>query len=135
MTASHLSSYRDLLLEKRNELTRTLATGDGPGRGASERFPDAVDQSVHAFEADVRIRLRQTDSRLLRAIDAALDRIDHDAFGICEMCVQPIPPARLKVVPWARLCRDCKEQQDAEGTGRDHQGRGALQQASRPQPR
>jgi RNA polymerase-binding transcription factor len=32
-------------------------------------------------------------------------------YGVCEMCQQPIPKVRLEAVPWARHCRDCKEQE------------------------
>ncbi len=32
---------------------------------------------------------------------------------MCEVCTQPISKARLEAVPWARLCRDCKEHQQA----------------------
>jgi hypothetical protein len=30
-------------------------------------------------------------------------------FGTCEDCQNPISRARLEAVPWARLCRDCKD--------------------------
>jgi DnaK suppressor protein len=60
---------------------------------------------------NLRARLHQTDSRLLRAIEEALARIDRQAFGVCETCKRPISPARLEAVPWMRLCRDCKERQ------------------------
>ncbi len=61
-------------------------------------------------EAKVQVRLRQTEDRLLRAIDEALARIARGAFGVCEACRHPISKARLNAVPWTRLCRDCKEQ-------------------------
>ncbi|PYV24970.1 MAG: hypothetical protein DMG27_11530 [Acidobacteria bacterium] len=32
---------------------------------------------------------------------------------MCEACNRPIAEARLKVVPWTRLCRDCKEHRAA----------------------
>jgi DnaK suppressor protein len=76
------------------------------------RLADFLDQSVHSVEESVQVRLRQTDSRLLKAIDAALDRVERGTFGVCEVCLQDIPTPRLNAVPWARLCRDCKEQQD-----------------------
>jgi len=57
------------------------------------------------------VRLRQTDSKLLRAIDEALGRIEHNTFGVCQACGKPISAARLDAVPWSRLCRECKEAQ------------------------
>jgi DnaK suppressor protein len=50
---------------------------------------------------------------LLRAIGEALARIEHGTFGVCQVCGDPVPKARLEAVPWTRVCRDCKEQQNS----------------------
>lgn len=113
MTASHFAQYRKLLLEKRAELARAGAGKKNSLRQEAARHADFLDQSVHAIEESIQVRLRQTDHRLLKAIDAALSRVDRGTFGICEVCADPIPAPRLNAVPWARLCRDCKELQDA----------------------
>ncbi|MEJ7765760.1 MAG: TraR/DksA C4-type zinc finger protein [Acidimicrobiales bacterium] len=41
-------------------------------------------------------------------IDVALDKIDEGSYGTCDKCGQPIPKARLEVIPWAALCVTCK---------------------------
>ena len=41
-------------------------------------------------------------------IDHALGKIVSGTYGACEMCGQPIPRARLKALPHARLCVGCK---------------------------
>ena len=33
-------------------------------------------------------------------------------IGTCEMCAQPIHPDRLKALPYARLCINCKEREE-----------------------
>jgi DnaK suppressor protein len=58
----------------------------------------------------IQARLRESDIHLLRAIEEALARIAQGTFGMCDVCEGPIAEARLKVVPWTHLCRDCKEQ-------------------------
>ncbi len=45
--------------------------------------------------------------QMLRRIDAALVRIDNDAYGYCEECSEPINPKRLEFDPTAVLCIDC----------------------------
>lgn len=40
-------------------------------------------------------------------LDAALDRLDTDAFGLCERCGQPIATERLAAHPAARTCIAC----------------------------
>ncbi len=41
-------------------------------------------------------------------IDDALRKIERKAYGSCERCYQPIPKARLRALPFARLCVACK---------------------------
>jgi len=41
-------------------------------------------------------------------IDRALARISAHTYGYCEQCGQPIPKARLKALPYASLCVQCK---------------------------
>ncbi len=47
-------------------------------------------------------------SRELAEIDAALERLyaDPEHFGVCERTGDPIPYARLEIIPWARTCND-----------------------------
>ena len=112
MTISEIDTYRTLLLEKRSELIGALSL-NGDAQGAfGDRLADSVDQSARALETAVQARLQQNRGKLLRAIEAAIRRIDRRTFGVCETCRQPIPVARLNAVPWADLCRDCKEQHD-----------------------
>ncbi len=41
-------------------------------------------------------------------IDDAMRKIDRKSYGGCERCFQPIPKARLRALPFARLCVACK---------------------------
>ena len=58
---------------------------------------------------------RERDLALSAQARAAVDEIDHalakvtnGTYGTCENCGQPIPKARLKALPYARLCVACK---------------------------
>jgi len=104
-----LQRYKQLLLAKLDELSATRAEALAPVMGA--RGPDLIDQAAVQTEAEFQIHLYQTDSRLSRAIEDALARINWGTFGACEACKQPISKARLEAVPWTRLCRECKEQE------------------------
>ena len=81
--------------------------GQMPAAGGLEG--DLIDQANADAEAELQIRLHQTDSRLLRAIEEALGRIRQSTFGVCQVCKRPISKVRLEAVPWTRLCRECKE--------------------------
>jgi DnaK suppressor protein len=44
----------------------------------------------------------------IEEIDTAIAAIDDKTYGACENCGQPIPKARLRALPYARLCVACK---------------------------
>ena len=45
-------------------------------------------------------------STLLLCVNA-LEIIDNGKYGICSECEEPIPEARLKVIPFAAHCIEC----------------------------
>jgi len=113
MGQANLQHFKKLLLEKRGELSSALAEASALVPAAGGQPGDLLDQATADTEAELQIRLHQTDGRLLRAIEEALTRIRQETYGVCEACKQPISRARLKAVPWTRHCRDCKERERA----------------------
>ena len=110
MNKSDLLHYKNLLLAKQQELSAGKSlVGSVPAAG--EPHGDPVDRAASETDSVMQIRLKQTDGKLLRAIEDALTRIRQERFGTCEECGQLISKARLEVVPWARHCKDCKERQ------------------------
>jgi DnaK suppressor protein len=112
MNKSDLLHYKNLLLTKQQEVSAGKSiVGSIPAAG--EPRGDPVDMAAGEISTALQMRLRQTNSKLSRAIEDALARIRQERFGICEECGQPISKARLEVVPWTRHCKHCKEQQDS----------------------
>src|SRR5437899_7238228 len=110
MRSSNVRKYRDRLERKKEEIlasapARTPATEPGSKSG------DWIDQSSQESDLHVRLALKQTDSKLLRAIEQAIHRIDQGAYGICMECENNIPTVRLNAVPWTRVCVECKAKQ------------------------
>ena len=110
MRSTNLNKYKDLLEKKKDELlaatpVRTPAIEPGAKSG------DWIDQSSQESDLHVRLALKQTDSKLLRAIEEAIHRIDQGTYGVCMECEGNIAAARLEAVPWTRVCIDCKEKQ------------------------
>lgn len=48
----------------------------------------------------------------LGRLERALRKIDDPDFGICQVCEEPIPHARLLVMPESDLCVGCAEKQN-----------------------
>jgi len=45
-----------------------------------------------------------SERKLVKEIDEALDRIENGTYAICEGNGKPIPKARLEAIPWAKYC-------------------------------
>ena len=111
MGPSDLQRYKKLLLEKRRELSFAQDDAEARVPAAGGLEGDLIDQANADAEAELQIRLLQTDGRLTRAIEEALVRIEKHTYGVCEACGQPISKVRLNAVPWTRHCRECKERE------------------------
>jgi DnaK suppressor protein len=121
MNQSELLHYKNLLLEKQQELSAGKSiVGSIPA--VSEPCGDPADMAVGEISAAVQVRVKQTNGKLSRAIEDALTRIRQERFGICEECGEPISRACLEVVPWTRHCKDCKERQDSGSCGTNPRG-------------
>jgi DnaK suppressor protein len=104
--------YKKALLSKRGEI---IAEGGGKQIDASietnTRQGDLADQATGTNEVHIQLKVKQTDAKILQAIEEALWRMEQGTYGICRDCAEPIAPARLNAIPWTRVCITCKEQQ------------------------
>ena len=101
------------LLRKRGEI---LSTGGGvkplPATiEVNSRQGDLADQASGNNEVHIQLKLKQTDAKILQAIEEALYRMEKATYGICRDCGEEIAPARLNAIPWTRVCITCKEKQ------------------------
>jgi sigma-B regulation protein RsbU (phosphoserine phosphatase) len=85
MIAAHLIDARTGLLERREQLERVA------GRFGRR---SAIDASAADLQS------------LLSEVDAALERIDHGTFGICDVCHDGIETERIAQDPLARSCAE-----------------------------
>ena len=109
-----LEAFRESLLRKKHELLGT--GGIRPLQATMEnntRQGDMADQASGNNEVHIALKLRQTDAKILQAIEEALQRIDKGTYGVCRDCGGPIADARLHAIPWTRVCISCKEKQKA----------------------
>ena len=108
-----MARYRDALLRKRSEIL-TVGAGAKPiqaAEGTSSRQGDLADQATGNNEVHIQLKLKQTDAKILQAIEEALWRLQQGTYGVCRDCGELIAPARLSAIPWTRVCITCKQKQ------------------------
>jgi len=118
MDADLRSTLLENLMNRKRELDSVLSRArrlwkeQGPGLGAQEPA-DEVDGALCETSTHNLCSLIERKSAELRKIDGMIRRMDEDdEFGLCEECGEPIPVARLMVLPEATLCVPCQSKQE-----------------------
>lgn len=78
-----------------------------------EATADPLDRAALDSGRENNLRFRERESRLIRKIKTALEKIDEGVFGICESCGDDIPLARLKARPVTAYCIQCKTKMES----------------------
>lgn len=115
LSEATLAHLKDLLLRKRAELlaTSTGARAIPASADVNSRQGDMADQASGTNEVEIQLKLKQTDAKILQAIEEALYRLEKGVYGLCRDCGDPIAAARLEAIPWTRVCITCKQKQNA----------------------
>ncbi|KAF0122013.1 MAG: DnaK suppressor protein [bacterium] len=114
MDKERLAYFKDLLNDKLGTLLQEAEKTVSGMTDEEETFPDPTDRAAMESDRNFLLRIRDRERRLILKIKAALERIDENTFGICEVCGEEISEKRLKVRPVTTLCIDCKTREEAE---------------------
>jgi RNA polymerase-binding protein DksA len=113
LTAEDIEQFRQMLLDKRKEIVGNVneMQDEALKKSRLDASGDLSSMPIHmadvgsdTFEQEFALELMDSERKLLEEIDAALQRIEENTYGICEGTGKPIPKARLKAQPWARYC-------------------------------
>ncbi|HET6656320.1 MAG TPA: TraR/DksA C4-type zinc finger protein [Gaiellaceae bacterium] len=67
-----------------------------------------ADSATATLNREIDYSLEENSGHVLTAINEALERIESGTFGTCGRCGKPIAEDRLKAIPYANRCIDCK---------------------------
>lgn len=110
-----MKSIKEMLLKMREEIVRGIARRSRENKGGSAQdIGDILDYVSEERTRELELLLTDREKQKLKQIEDALDRIDENLYGLCEECGVKIPKARLKVVPFAKYCVECKEMIERE---------------------
>jgi len=104
-----------LILE--GQLDRLMAVS---GITVSELMAEGIKNSEYldiasaAADQAFKMQIRSRESRLIRKIQSALERLDTGEFGICESCGEDIAFRRLEARPVTTKCIHCKTEEERQ---------------------
>lgn len=107
-----IARFKKRLLELRAQMTRTFQ-----GTSAEVKTPDEAtgysqhqaDQGTDDFDRTINMELSEREYHILRLIDRALEKIEENTYGVCDISGEEIPLARLEAVPYATMTVKAQE--------------------------
>ena len=129
MKYKSLPEMKSKLLEIRSQLLggieKTLKTSQD--EEFTQLIPDTTDDASRSFSRQMLLNLGEQDRERLIQVEEALYQMENGAYGTCKLCEQPIPEARLKVVPFTQHCVSCLNDLEQEQKSNGHNGSDPLE--------
>jgi DnaK suppressor protein len=105
---------RQRLIQRKLELLKLIQEQqEEMGAIQESRSPDWIDLTTATENIHLLMTLGDNERRELDDIDIALAKIGEGSYGECEGCGEFVGTDRLEAVPTARLCKKCKEEEEA----------------------
>lgn len=123
LTTKEITMFKDILLKEKQQATESI-TALSAKRAEIEAgsVPDEADLAKQDLDMGMELRLGNRTALYLKKIEAALDRIEKGAYGICLGTGEPIEFKRLLARPTAEYSIAYKEEQELR-EGRSADGR------------
>ncbi len=118
MEKEKVEFFKELLNERLEKLLSEAERTVEDMSDDEETFPDPTDRASLESDRNFLLRIRDRESKLIVKVKEALERVENDTFGICEVCGEEISEERLKARIVTTLCIDCKtEEEEKEKIG------------------
>ena len=107
-----MEEIKRLLLEEKDALLSEIREKTGNKNEINNDIGDAIDSSVEEQERELDLLLQDRELARLEGIEIALKRMESDDFGYCDECGEAISKKRLLAFPLARMCINCKSNEE-----------------------
>lgn len=107
-----IAKFKKLLLDERQKIMNSSSQDMKDFQLSTDDLADETDHAVSELTQNLAISLRDRERSVLASIDAALERLESGAFGMCDACEEPIESKRLEARPMTTLCLSCKEAEE-----------------------
>lgn len=106
-----------VIFKKKLEELRAHLTNSLKGTTAEVKTPDEAtgysqhqaDQGTDDFDRTISLEVTSKEYGILRQIERALEKIDENTYGFCDVTGEEIPRARLEAVPYATMTVKAQE--------------------------
>lgn len=112
MSPKQLEHFRNILTSWKRELMEEVDRTVHHMQDEASNFPDPNDRATQESEFGLELRTRDRERKLLKKINAALERIEDRSYGFCEETGDEIGLRRLEARPVATLSLEAQERRE-----------------------
>lgn len=107
-----IEKFRKRLLELRSHFTQIVRHVNEEVKTPEESkgySQHQADEGTDDFFRNVNLQVSDEEYKVIRQIDRALEKIDENTYGICDISNEEIPIARLEAIPYATMTVKAQE--------------------------
>lgn len=112
------------LVAQRESLRQKIADDLGLAYTPDDGINDLGETAHHVEQTELHSQLAALESRELRQIEVAINKIREGSYGTCDRCQKTIPVARLQALPFSSLCVECQRKRELRRTPDDEEEAG-----------
>lgn len=107
-----IARFKKRLEEMRDEMMQFVkgASEDVKSTEESKGYSQhQADEGSDDFDRTISLEVTDKEYQILRQIERALDKIEENTYGICDLTHEEIPLARLEAIPYATMTVKAQE--------------------------
>lgn len=114
MDKNFIKEIKEQLLEEKSKILADLKqkTDDFSEIAGTDNLTDFTDIASSMTDLQIIENIGSKSATRLNQIDSALLRIENGTYGRCISCKKEIPIERLRAIPYALMCIDCKSREE-----------------------
>lgn len=117
LNTKKIQEFKNILVSIRKQLTRSIEKTSSSVKTPTEEgaySQHQADEASDDMETAISLGLSQEESHILKQVDRALEKIEENSYGICDLTQQAIPLKRLEAIPYATTTVQAQEMLEQE---------------------
>ncbi len=114
LSRDELRKIKATLVERRSQLSNNLKSGLVEIENQEGHHLADLEDIDNIQDNDAVFEVVNNASSSLDQIEKAIEKIDKGTYGTCEDCGLPITIERLKALPFATQCIECRRKAELE---------------------
>lgn len=109
---SEIEKFKKKLEDMRDQLTKTIQGSTAEVKSPEEArgySQHQADEGTDDFDRTINLEVATSEFGMLRQIERALQKIDENTYGICDITGNEIPKKRLEAMPYATMTVDAQD--------------------------